>query len=82
MVTCLQRKWAIAKPVSLELGTVRAMRLLFFVSVLGGSGGRGVKAEELANQKTASGAAVGRMFLKSDWGCYTWCCCFRLRPGW
>ena len=43
---------------SLELGTVRAMRLLFFVSVLGGSGGRGVKAEELANQKTASGPGL------------------------
>ena len=47
----MQRKWAVSKPVSLVLGTVRAMRLPFFVSVLGGSGGRRVKAEEFANQK-------------------------------
>ena len=78
----MQRKWAISKPVSLVLWTVRARRLPFIVSVLGGSGGRRVKAKEFANQKTASGAAVRRMFLKSDQGYYTWCCCFRLQPGW
>ena len=47
----MQRKWAIAKPVSLELGTVRAMRLLFFVSVLGGSGGRGSRQKSLQIRK-------------------------------